>query len=86
MKQTWDNYFREYYANNRERILENSREYRDKYNHSYYAKNRLKLLAKAKMKRLKAKLAKMEAKPQSKGRPEGPKALRCVKVKKTPIT
>lgn len=44
MKQTYENYFKDYYERNKERILKNSAEYRRIYAKYYYQKNREKIL------------------------------------------
>lgn len=58
--QTYDTYFKEYYHNNKDTIIANSKEYRRKANWDYYEKNRLRLLAKSKMKRLLKRLEKLD--------------------------
>lgn len=65
MGATYDSYYREYYKNNRERILANSEEYRVKYSREYYRKNKEAISAKRKAARLAARKAKQALKPQS---------------------
>ncbi len=56
MPQTYDSYYKDYYANNKERINRNRREYSRKYQNDYYLKKRFQILKK------REKAAKLKAK------------------------
>lgn len=58
MKQTYENYFKNYYHLNKETIKKRSRKYKKKYNEMYYNKNKDIINAKRKEKRDRLKFQK----------------------------
>lgn len=50
-KQTYENYFKAYYEANKERIIDNAREYKKKYNKKYYQEHKSLVITKKKIKR-----------------------------------